>query len=316
MNSSVLLKIQFEKTTFKLKNVVLSSLDDLKSIVATKFPGQAFQHVSFKAKLDDGRSEQISSDADLLNAINLAPLKKNSKNLFIKLIPHPKKTNPLPAKTLPDCVKPHPINQIPNLNPKPKNPLNRLFNDLKNRSKAQFDSYSVSDEKELHCQSPTPIAFTSPSGGPPKLYTYENESAFDVILDHQENIATRMYLKFQSPTDPAQVPQKTVLKIYADMSVQLWSDPETLLLGYGWINANNQTINLHLTLECEEGESVKLELWNRLGEVTNSENGRTIYWFGETAVIGIIPQNQFKFGMGSDGIFFGRGGKVQGWDKV
>lgn len=288
----------------------LSSLDDLRAIAATKFPGQPLQHVTFKAKLDDGRSEEISSDADLLNAIHLAPIKKNSKNLTIKLIPHPKKTIPLTAETLPDGVQPPPVNQIP----KPANPLNRIFNELKNRAKDSFDNYSVSDEKELHCETPNSISFTEE--GPHKLYTYEGECAFDVILDHQENTVTRMYLKFRSTSDPAILPQKTVLQIYADMSVQLWSDSEVTLLGYGWINANSGKVNLHLTLDCENGASVKLQLSNPLSEVTNCENNQKLYWLNESAVIGIIPQNQFKFPMGCDGIFLARSKAVKGWDEL
>jgi len=118
-----------------------------------------------------------------------------------------------------------------------------------NRHKPQYDKFSKEEGCMMYGKSDKVITFTD---GNYKLCSGTEDEAFDAILDHPDNIAAQWYLKFYDPTKKTTVP--VVLQVYADYSVQLWSDPETTLIAWGWIKAENRT-NVAIYLNFEEYET-------------------------------------------------------------
>jgi len=172
-----------------------------------------------------------------------------------------------------------------------------------NRHKPQYDKFSKEEGCMMYGKSDKVITFTD---GNYKLCSGTENEAFDAILDHPDNIAAQWYLKFYDPTKKTTVP--VVLQVYADYSVQLWSDPETTLIAWGWIKAENRT-NVAIYLNFEEYETeypIKLVTNKELNKCVNQVDNKEFYVFPCTAPFGVIPSHSFSQPMKADGLFFAR----------
>merc|ERR1712115_289236 len=81
-------KLKYQKTTFKILNATLITIQDLKTLAFNKFGLNAME-ATYKAKLNDGVTRKIVDDSDLLQSI--ADVKSQSgKSVFIVKIKDPK----------------------------------------------------------------------------------------------------------------------------------------------------------------------------------------------------------------------------------
>lgn len=301
MIQKIILKLSFQKTTYKLADVELATISQLKEFANNKF-GDQIQDCVYNAKFED-RTEQIVSDGDILKSINLATSnKKGMKVLHIKL----KQSGKDEQKPIESKGVDYP--EDPTMQPVCKE-LQKAIDDnwkfMINRVKQQYDDISKAEGYKMYGKTDKVIAFTD---GKYKLYTGSEEEAFDAILDHPDNIAAVWFMKLYDPTKKTTAP--VVLQVYADYSVQLWSDPETTLLAWGWIKPDNGT-NVAVYLNFEEydnyeTETIKLTLQQELMKCVNQIDKKEFYCLPCTAPFGVIPSHSFAQPMKADGLFFAR----------
>jgi len=301
MIQKIILKLSFQKTTYKLADVELATISQLKEYAKNKF-GDQVQDCVYNAKFDD-RTEQIVNDGDILKSINIATTnKKGLKKLHIKLKQGEKdEQKPVENKGVdyPEDPTMQPLNKE----------LQKCIDDnwkyMINRVKQQYDDISKEEGYKMYGKSDKIITFTD---GHYKLYTGSEDEAFDAILDHPDNIAANWFMKLYDPTKKTTVP--VVLQVYADYSVQLWSDPETTLIAWGWIKPDNRT-NVAVYLNFEEydnyeTETIKLTLQKDLMKCVNQIDNQEFYCLPCTAPFGVIPSHSFAQPMKADGLFFAR----------
>lgn len=292
MIQNIILKLTFEKTTFKLADVEVYSLKQLTELFKGKF-GDKFENCVFNAKYDD-RTEMLESDADVLKAVKLAvPNKKGQKVLSIKVTQNSSKVESEQQK---------PVENTEKLTKEIQGCIDINWNYMKKRVKAQYDLVNEEGCK-MYGVSDTPICF---SDGSYKLSTRMNEDSYDAILDSPENIACNWFFDFYDGKKKTQKP--AVLNIYADYSVQLWTDPEDNLLAWGWIKpVDKSTISIFLNFEeYDTEEPIKLTLQQDLVKETNQIDGTEFYVVKSNAPFGIIPHTSFAIPMKADGLFFAR----------
>merc|ERR1719264_439773 len=298
MNHKIDLKLKYQKTTFKLKDVEPSCIKDILNIANGKFGNDIASNVCIVAKLEDGRSEDVLTDKDLIDAIGLVkPNEKGKKTLTLKL-----KEGKTPAPKAEE-VTPKPEKKAERKESDHLRHLEQHWNWTQKRSKPQYDAITHMG-KEMHAKSDKVVCFTD---GSYKLYTGSEKDVFDALLDNPDNMACVLYTYLWDPKKKTE--QRTVLRVFADYSVQLWTDPETQLLGWGWIKPQCQTkLCIFLNLEDDENaETLKLWITEPLVEKVNQANGMKHYvWADDMTAFGIIPSEQFDVGMEADGIFFGR----------
>merc|ERR1711934_109276 len=88
MNNQVTLKLKYQKTTFKILNANLNTIQDLKTLSFNKFGLNAME-ATYYAKLNDGLTRKIVDDSDILQSI--ADVKsQNGKSVFVVKIKDPK----------------------------------------------------------------------------------------------------------------------------------------------------------------------------------------------------------------------------------
>merc|ERR1712113_456920 len=97
-------------------------------------------------------------------------------------------------------------------------------------------------------------------------------------MDNKNNMVANFFMYMWDPV--AHKKSQVCLQVYGDYSVQLWTDPETDLLGWGWIKPVNKTkICLYINLESEEQNngSLKLFMTEELTKEVNCVNGKDFY---------------------------------------
>ena len=88
MNNQVTLKLKYQKTTFKILNANLNTIQDLKTLAFNKF-GLNAMDATYYAKINNELTKKITSDLDLHQSI--ADVKsQNGKSVFVVKIKDPK----------------------------------------------------------------------------------------------------------------------------------------------------------------------------------------------------------------------------------